>query len=165
MRGLAGAGRWVRPGRFYGVVNCPLSMVRRGNFWTDGRVCWGMAEARLEYAPRPAVLRRRVVRRGVLAVLILVVAGVGWWWRGAIGARVGLMYWQRECLTFSLPGDRVVYEEKVTGAEVLPGPGVSVIAKNRPACWGKYIGAGWTPGTFASGEAIVFLHGMRSRAG
>jgi hypothetical protein len=71
----------------------------------------------LEYAP--AVRSRRWIYRAVFASLLLGLSfaivkwGPGWWRRAEI------LYWQHECLQFSLPPDTVVYEEDPTGAAAL----------------------------------------------
>ncbi len=73
--------------------------------------------APLDYAP--ARRNRRRIYRVMVASLLLGLALVAWkfspaWWR-----RAEILYWQHECLQFSLSPDTVVYEEDPTGAAAL----------------------------------------------
>jgi hypothetical protein len=73
--------------------------------------------APLDYALAPR--NRRWVYRVILASLVLGLSLVGWkrepnWWQ-----RAEILYWQHECLQFSLSPDTVVYEEDRSGAAAL----------------------------------------------
>jgi hypothetical protein len=71
----------------------------------------------IDYAPAPR--NRRWIYRVIFASLLLGLALVFWkegptWWR-----RTGILYWQHQCLQFSLSPDTVVYEEDPTEAAAL----------------------------------------------
>jgi hypothetical protein len=71
----------------------------------------------LEYAP--AVRSRRWVYRAVFASLLLGLCFGGWKWGPTGWRRAEVLYWQHECLQFSLPPDAVVYEEDPAGVAAL----------------------------------------------
>jgi hypothetical protein len=71
----------------------------------------------LGYAP--ARRSRRWVYRVIFASLVLALAFVGWKFSPTGWRRAEILYWQHECLQFSLSPDTVVYEEDPTGAAAL----------------------------------------------
>jgi hypothetical protein len=73
--------------------------------------------APLEYAP--AVRNRRWIYRAIFASLLLGLSLAIWKWGPAWWRRAEILYWQHECLQFSLPPDTVVYQEDPAGAAAL----------------------------------------------
>jgi hypothetical protein len=73
--------------------------------------------APLEYAP--AVRSRRWIYRAIFACLLMGLSVAGWKWGPGWWRRAEILYWQHECLQFSLPPDTVVYEEGPAGAAAL----------------------------------------------
>jgi hypothetical protein len=139
------------------------------------------SRAPLGYAPKPAMYRRRGVRRVVLGVVVLGVAVACWWWREPVLARGRVVYWQHRCLTFEAPAERVVYEEEAGAAARLIGQGGYVdvrsnwsvgtgpaaakpVAGYRPDAVTRFTAvAGWPAGTVRG--AVVFAHERTSRTG
>lgn len=132
----------------------------------------------LEYAKRPTWVRRRGLR-ATLIILLLGAIVAGAWYRHSImwAARRGLMlHAQRQCLDFTTPPGRVVYEEDVTRASELLKQ-----ADYRPTTLtadGQRIGAVWWPAEIrnypdaslwpkgtAGEEALLFLHERRTASG
>src|SRR4051794_39233692 len=83
-----------------------------GNLSAVPRVQPAMPEvsAQLDYAPAPPVLRRRRARRVMLGIVLLAVVVAGWRWGPGAYRRASLLYWQRQCLRYAAPGERVVYD-------------------------------------------------------
>jgi hypothetical protein len=71
----------------------------------------------LDYAPAPR--KRRWVYRVMVASLLLGLALVAWRWGPSWWRRAEILYWQDQCLQFSLSPDAVVYEEDPTEAGAL----------------------------------------------
>src|SRR4051812_4774015 len=64
----------------------------------------------LDYG-RAAPRWKKRIRRGMLLALVMIAALVGWRWGPAAWGRMSTLYWQRQCLKYVAPPDRVVYEE------------------------------------------------------
>jgi hypothetical protein len=73
--------------------------------------------APLDYAPAPR--NRRWIYRVIFASLLLGLALVAWKWGPTWWRRAEVLYWQHQCLQFSLSPDTVVYEEDPTEAAAL----------------------------------------------
>jgi hypothetical protein len=72
----------------------------------------------LSYAPT-LKRRRRTIWRGSLAVALALLSLAWWGWGGSLRLAVRYEYaWQR-CMRFSLPTDKVVYEEEPSAASKL----------------------------------------------
>lgn len=119
-----------------------------------------------------------MVRRVVFLVLLAGVLVCGWRFGPGIFRQGRVLYLQRECMTYSAPGDRVVYDEnsettaerlKTAGyaglwtsgtkqAAIFIAPPVKNMGGNLPA-GGNLLGA--KPGS----GATVFLHELRNSAG
>jgi len=65
----------------------------------------------LQYAPRPPLRKRRVVRRVLLGIGLVVVVAAGIKWFPQVNEHVLLQVWQRRCLNHHPPADQVVYTE------------------------------------------------------
>jgi hypothetical protein len=77
--------------------------------------------APLDYAPAPR--NRRWIYRVIFASLLVGLSLVAWKWGPAWWRRAEILYWQHECLQFSLSPDTVVHEEDPTdAAALLAGP-------------------------------------------
>jgi hypothetical protein len=150
-----------------------------GNFSIRWRVKTAMPEAnaQLDYAPAPPVLRRRRVRRVILGIVLLGAVVAGWRWGPGAYRRASLLYWQRQCLRYAAPGERVIYESD-------PGAGAALRAADRhyqlvtprwvsklvtsatghvPDCWTRFGGAG--PGFPTATGPVLFLHELRTPSG
>ena len=55
---------------------------------------------------------RKIVRRLSLALAFVTMAVCVWQWGPNAWRQARLLYWQRQCMTFSAPADMVVYEEE-----------------------------------------------------
>jgi hypothetical protein len=73
--------------------------------------------APLDYAPAPR--NRRSIYRVIFASLLLGLSLVAWKWGPTWWRRAEILYWQHQCLQFSLSPDTVVYEEGPTEAAAL----------------------------------------------
>jgi hypothetical protein len=71
----------------------------------------------LDYAPAPR--NRRWIYRAIFASLLLGLSLIAWKWGPAWRRRAEILYWQHQCLQFSLSPDTVVYEEDPTEAAAL----------------------------------------------
>ena len=65
----------------------------------------------LDYAPKPPVHRRRLFRRSVIVLVIAVLLLPVAWLARTSRERATLLYWQRQCESFSLPAGTVAYDE------------------------------------------------------
>lgn len=144
----------------------------------------------LAYAPAPHRHRRRMWRRGALAVLLLTAAAAGWRWGPAAWGHATLLYWQRQCLRYDPPPGQVVYEAEPQAAGRLlaggdgsyaayvppalwtvpkPDQRPSPAAAHVPRCWREMnsaVGTGATGGgAVANGGAIIFLGELRAPDG
>ena len=73
----------------------------------------------LDYAPTPPLHRRRAFRRGVILLIVgLLVLPIAWVGRRG-RERATLLYWQRQCASFSMPPGTVAYEENPAKAAAL----------------------------------------------
>jgi hypothetical protein len=72
----------------------------------------------LEYAAAPSRWRSRI-RRLALGLIVITIAAGAWRYGPHFWHQSQLLYWQRQCMNFSLPPDKVVYEEEPTAAERL----------------------------------------------
>jgi hypothetical protein len=114
-----------------------------------------------------------------MALLILVIAYSGWQW-GALAWRQGrTLYWQRQCLSFALPPDQVVYEEDPHEAATLlstggayrsfaavPPPAVdpSPSTGHLPRCFERFVGTGAFP-WIGMNMPVLFMREMKQRNG
>src|SRR5580658_7141971 len=76
------------------------------------------ASVPLEYAPAPPRWRKPA-RRFLLGLVLTMIAFCGWRWGPYAWHQTRLLYWQRQCMDFSLPADTVVYEEEPAAATLL----------------------------------------------
>jgi hypothetical protein len=65
----------------------------------------------LDYAPKPPLHRRRLFRRSVIVLVIAVLLMPVAWLARTSRERATLLYWQRQCESFSLPAGSVAYDE------------------------------------------------------
>lgn len=131
----------------------------------------------LSYAPPPTWHRRRLVRRVVLCLVLVAMAGAGTRWGPRYYRRAQLLYWQRKCMEYRAPADQVVYEL---------GPGAQALfAKSReyislgisynqlapagckpvgrePACFASYRQGVLT---MRPSRSVLFMHTMRLPSG
>lgn len=137
-----------------------------------------MTLAQLDYAPGAPVRRRWRIRRGVGLMALVGVMVFGWRYGPAVFRQGRLLYFQRQCLAYTAPADRVVYDEnsdttverlKMAGygalwtsgtkqAAVYVAPAVKNIAGSLTVLPGLY---GAKPGS----GATIFLHELRNAAG
>jgi hypothetical protein len=138
-----------------------------------------MAEtsAQLDYAPRPPVLRRRWVRRAILAVFLLAVTAAGASWGPGVYRRASLLYWQRQCLGYAAPADQLVYESDPLAGSALRAadrhyqfiptgwgaPRKPVATGYLPDCWTRFGKA--SPGFAIATQPVLFLHELKTRSG
>jgi hypothetical protein len=73
-------------------------------------------EARLEYAPRPPMYRRKRFRRVVIVSSVLF-AVASYFWGPGVWHRVQIMYWQNRCLNYTARPNHVVLEMTGDGHE------------------------------------------------
>jgi hypothetical protein len=131
--------------------------------------------ARLEYAPKPPLRRRRAIRL-VVIVLVGLAAGIaGWRWGPGAWQNARLLYWQRRCMTYAPPADLVVYEEERAAAEALLAGrrrddyawerhGTAfTCALYQPPCLTEFLRQAG-PGPVFNG-AVLYLHERTSRTG
>jgi hypothetical protein len=130
--------------------------------------------ARLEYAPKPPLRRRRAFRLAVIVLVGLAAGIAGWRWGPGAWQNARLLHWQRRCMTYAPPADLVVYEEDPAAAEALlsrrggeyvhgrDGPSFSC-AMHQPSCLTEFARAsGMGP---VSNGAVIFMHERTSRTG
>lgn len=137
-----------------------------------------MTVAQLEYAPGAPVRRRKMIRRGVFLLALLVATVLGWRYGPGAFRQARVLYYQRQCLAYSAPADRVVYDEdsattaerlKTVGygarwtggtkqAAVYVAPEVKTIAGNLPGVANFY-------GVKNGSGATIFMHELRNAAG
>jgi hypothetical protein len=72
----------------------------------------------LEYAVASPRWKRHIGRSILLATLLAMIV-IGWRWGPYLWGRSKLLYFQRQCMNFTAPPDKVVYEEEPTAAAVL----------------------------------------------
>lgn len=141
----------------------------------------------LEYRAEPS-RRRRLIRRVLLGLILLAMAFCGWRWGPFAWHQTKTLYYQRQCMRFTLPADTVVYEEDPAPASLLlQEPGYSPYALNRqkstkyhpspvpaaafyPACFRSLSSLATSPISVFSimgktSGAIMFLHERVSPAG
>ena len=70
----------------------------------------------LQYAPHQS--RRRWRRALVAAVMLVVLLAAALHWGPPLARQAKLLYWQRQCLRYTAPPDRVVVEEATGGVAV-----------------------------------------------
>jgi hypothetical protein len=135
------------------------------------------ANAQLDYAPAPPVLRQRRVRRAVLGVILLGAVVAGWRWGPGVYQRGSLLYWQRQCLRYAAPAERVVYEtDPAAGAALRSADRHYMLLKPRwgpmpaplptglvPDCWTRFGNA--SPGFPTATGPVLFLHELRTPTG
>jgi len=137
-----------------------------------------MTVAQLDYAPGAPVRRRTLIRRAAVLVALVGVAVFAWRYGPGAIRQARVLYFQRQCLAYSAPADRVVYDEnsdttverlKTAGygglwtsgtkqAAVYIAPEVQSRALNLP-------GAANSSGAKCGSEATVFVHELRNAAG
>jgi hypothetical protein len=138
--------------------------------------------APLDYAP--ARRNRRWIYRAIFASLLLGLSLVAWkrgptWWR-----RAEILYWQHQCLQFSLSPDTVVYEEDPTEAAALlagnpkyhpyplqrrsssqAAPSPATAAALDVSDWNKLTAVLPRPNSRLINPGVIFLHERISPAG
>jgi hypothetical protein len=134
------------------------------------------ATAQLDYAPAPPVLRRRWARRSMLGMVLLTAVAAGAWWGPGAYRRASVLYWQRQCMRYTAPGEWVAYEsDPVAGAALrsadphyqfapLAGrPRKPMATGYLPECWTRFVQA--NPGFPTASGPILFLHELRTPSG
>ena len=126
------------------------------------------------------------IRRILLGLILVVTCFCAWAWGPYVWHQSRLLYWQRQCLSFSTSPDTVVYEEEPTAASLLLqrsaytryvlnqdkyNPTAVQAAAFSPRCWdtlGTLTTFPWSP-LYRDGRkslgAIIFLHERVSPAG
>lgn len=105
---------------------------------------------------------------GVLGVTL----GLLVWTRGpAVYDRAMLLYWQRQCMTYTAPADQVVYDNSPDGRQTLLARGGKPLGQTPTSGVGRVPGAAaeflartdfnW----FYPSEGVLFLHGLTSPGG
>ncbi len=148
------------------------------------------AALQLEYGTAPPPWRKRIVRI-LLALAFIAILAFAWRFGPFCWHQTKLLYWQRQCMNFTLSPDTVVYEEDPIAAAVLlhvPNyspyvlyrgegsnnhPTIVQAAALFPSCWhtlGTFVGQpiathfSFGPGGGGAG-AIIFLHERISPSG
>jgi hypothetical protein len=117
----------------------------------------------LDYAPAPSVVRSRWFRRIVLISVLLAIVIGSWKYGGPILSQVRVLWWQRTCMTYAQPADRVVYTDTSDEAAKLQKSGEYLrfysggpaFLRDLPAYQGLSAEVGYAAG---SGGAIAFMH-------
>lgn len=123
----------------------------------------------LDYAAPARWSRRRVSRYVVWALVLIIVAGAGWWLSAPLREQEAYLRMQRRCMTDNTPPKVVTYEEKPATSDPYNAEdgaydgwyshrtiGEMTIVHRRHRALGP-VGAG--------NDAAVFLHGRRSPGG
>ena len=119
--------------------------------------------ATLDYAPAPAVVRTRWFRRLVVVSVLLAIV-IGTWKYGATWlSQARVLWWQRTCMAYAQPADRVVYTDTPHEAAQLQKSGDylrfysggAAFLRDLPAYQGLSAEVGYAAG---SGGAIAFMH-------
>jgi hypothetical protein len=136
------------------------------------------SNAQLDYAPAPPVLRRRWVRRLILGMVLLSALGAAVQWGPGAYRQASVLYWQRQCMRYTAPGEMVVYESDPNAGAVLQsadrhyqlaaagswGRSATRTATGYlPECWNRFsrVAPGFLPPT----APVVFLHELRTPSG
>ncbi|HEY7088063.1 MAG TPA: hypothetical protein VH518_08240, partial [Tepidisphaeraceae bacterium] len=148
-----------------------------------------MTAPTLDYAPAPP-RRRKWIRRGILLALLLTATYSGWRWGGAGWRHAQILYFQRQCMTYTAPPDQVVYEEEPTAAATLlaaskdyapypirrrsnvtqataPLGGILTAATHAPACCKQFemLVPMFLTATARPTSAVIFLHERKLPSG
>src|SRR5882724_47966 len=73
----------------------------------------------LEYAPGGPVRRRRRIRRIVLLLAVLSLTATGRRWGPAAWDHAQLLYWQRQCMNYTMPAGSAMWETDPAKAAAL----------------------------------------------
>ena len=119
----------------------------------------------IDYAPPPPWHRRRG-RRAMVALVTVALVIAGWRYGPPAYRQARTLYWQQQCLAFSLPPDQVVYEEDPAGMAALPvgRDGYTRISPTPAVCHTPPCYTGFTGGSEPPG-AVVFMHERVTKAG
>jgi hypothetical protein len=121
-----------------------------------------LAPAPLEYAPAPPRQKRRWVRKTITLVVLLIVARAAWHYAPAMIAHVQVLWWQRTCMAYAQPPDRVVYTEDPGETTALRRAGGYIqMAPSGPALLcesAAYEGLAARLGYFTSGGTLLYMH-------
>jgi hypothetical protein len=128
----------------------------------------GAQQPQLDYATPLPWRRRKMVRRWLVAVLVVLSAVV---WAPGFWNRVQVLWWQRQCLAYVAPADQVVYDDGPAALQLLSGAGMTrsrtvgssrtMVAARTVKCWD---GLKQFVPTGKSG-ALLYLHRGRNASG
>lgn len=130
----------------------------------------GPVTARLDYAKRPSLKRRRWLA-GFVALAILAASMVGWRWGGNWFDKGVMLYRQHRCLTYAAPADRVVFDSNPQRVQALAADRSYAIVRGcafwKPlSYWDQYFGSlKFVASPSGSQRALLFLHECRSPEG
>jgi hypothetical protein len=121
----------------------------------------------LDYGKAPPRWRRWV-RRWFWLMLLVIVVGAGWFWQDTISRHVAAWYWMRQCLAYSPPPGKVVWEEDpVEAKKLLSGKpreylvwGQGAYARTR--CWDMLMEQ-YRPHFDSGLGSVLFLHQRAGR--
>ena len=120
----------------------------------------------LQYAPKPAVIKRRFTRRALIAISILAVLIPTAFRLPNLWSHIQLLHWQRQAMGYSLPPDQIVFRENGDGTAMKSVPG-RVSRGNQSFIfavpWDRFYQLASPPGRQAT--ATLFLHELHNNRG
>lgn len=126
----------------------------------------------LAYAKPPRWSRRRRTRRLAVIATVSLLSGIAVAERSGISercARARALYWQRQCLSYTLPPDQAVADVPPRGAPLVTG--ARARAACQPQCWRSLSSllvpdsSARAPGGSGPAGSLVFLHARENSAG
>ena len=131
----------------------------QGNHCVTGKVT--TTTTNLDYAPPLPLRKRRSFRRAVAVMLLALAAGLGLMLGPRLWREAQIQYWQRACLQYDAPADRVVCEEAPAWAGNMP-PFLSAAPPPAPLA---ELGKLARPAAAAVPGPVLYLHERRTPAG
>ena len=127
----------------------------------------------LEYAPGAPLRRRRRIRRIVFALTVLALTAAGWRWGPAGWRQAQFLYWQRQCMNYTMPAGSPPWETDPAKAPVLVRQNQDYIAPSRgwgwavfyPRCLRECESRGLPRSLQTFEPPVLLLHELRSPSG
>ncbi len=116
----------------------------------------------LDYGTAPPLKHRRWFRATMACVALAIAGAATWRYGAAIAAQAEVLWWQRACMAYAAPSDRLVYTDDPVEADQLSGGsylqmyrGGPALFRDLPAYQALSARVGYRGGT---GGTIVYMH-------